>query len=51
MAAHTYPIQRRDLPTMYLIGVATGRSAVNALFPRWAACPGQFEIDAGQRER
>jgi shikimate 5-dehydrogenase len=43
MAAHDFPIQRRDAPTMYFIGVTTGRSSVNALFPRWAATLGLGE--------
>jgi hypothetical protein len=51
MAAPTYPIRRCDVPTIYFIGVTTGRSSVNALFPRRAARPCRFAIDAGQRER
>src|SRR5688572_15180878 len=32
--SHAYEAAAR--PTMYFIGVTTGRSAINAIFPRWA---------------
>lgn len=31
-----YTIIRRDLPTMYFVGVTTSKSSIMRLFPRWA---------------
>lgn len=40
----TIPIQRCQAPTFYFIGVTTGQSAAQRIFPRWMAVLGRPEV-------
>lgn len=40
----TLPIQRCQQPTFYFIGVTTGQSAAQRIFPRWMAVLGRPEV-------
>lgn len=39
-----YPVIREEVPTFYFIGVTTGRSSINRVFPLWTAELGHPEV-------
>lgn len=39
-----YPIVRKEVPTFYFIGVTTGKSSINRVFPLWTAELGHPEV-------
>ncbi|HNS40701.1 MAG TPA: shikimate dehydrogenase, partial [Promineifilum sp.] len=39
-----YPIITQPQPTMYFIGVTTGKSSINKVFPLWMDALGRPEV-------
>ena len=39
-----YPVVRKEVPTFYFIGVTTGKSSINRVFPLWTAELGHPEV-------
>ncbi|MCA9902681.1 MAG: shikimate dehydrogenase [Anaerolineae bacterium] len=39
-----YPITHKTVPTFYFVGVTTGQSSINKVFPRWAQALGRPEV-------
>lgn len=44
MPTQPYPIQTKTTPTFYFVGVTTGQSSINNVFPRWANALGRPEV-------
>ena len=42
--AQQYPIINQPVPTMYFIGVTTGKSSINKVFPLWMDVLGRSEV-------
>ncbi len=42
--ANLYPIVKKEVPTFYFIGVTTGKSSINKVFPLWTKELGQPEV-------
>ena len=42
--AHSYNVARKTVPTFYFIGVTTGKSSINRVFPLWTAELGRPEV-------
>jgi shikimate 5-dehydrogenase len=42
--ADDYPITKKTDPTFYFIGVTTGKSSINRVFPRWVAALARPEV-------
>lgn len=41
---HQYPIVTKRVPTFYFIGVTTGGSSINKVFPRWVKALGRADV-------
>ncbi len=39
-----YPITTKTVPTFYFVGVTTGQSSINKVFPRWVTALGRSEV-------
>lgn len=39
-----YPITHKIVPTFYFVGVTTGQSSINKVFPRWAQALGRPDV-------
>ena len=39
-----YPITTKTVPTFYFVGVTTGKSSINHVFPRWAKALGRPDV-------
>lgn len=44
MSTSPYPIQTKTRPTFYFVGVTTGQSSINRVFPRWAKALGRPDV-------
>lgn len=40
----SYPIVKKTVPTFYFIGVTTGKSSINRVFPLWTRALGRSEV-------
>ncbi|MCC6613190.1 MAG: shikimate dehydrogenase [Anaerolineae bacterium] len=43
-APEQYPIVHKSVPTFYFVGVTTGQSSINKVFPRWVQALGRPEV-------
>ncbi|WP_343390347.1 hypothetical protein [Candidatus Amarobacter glycogenicus] len=39
-----YPIIHKEVPTFYFVGVTTGKSSINKVFPLWMEVLGRPEV-------